>query len=227
MRRRQLADSLEHRVRSGHVAERLVQVGGFGVQPAELVRIDQQRLDLRGEPQLPVDGRPEERLLARAVAREDQRLAAIVPDGEPEHALEPSDRVPPVPLVEGNDVLDVPVRAERIAPSRRLRAQLARVVDLAVADHPDRAVGALKRLVASREVHDGEAPRAEAGALVPDDPLPVRAAVLKRGGHLRNALGVLERRSRDGHRSEDAAHNLSLSPHRRSPAPRRGEGARE
>src|SRR3989442_14461664 len=184
-------------------------MSGHGVQSAGLVRVDEERLDLGGEPELSLDARPEERLLARAVAREDQRCPAIVPNGEAEHPLEPSDRARPVPLVEGDNVLDVTLRAERVPPPRGFAPEVARVVDLAVADHPDAAVGALKRLVAGREVHDGEGARAEARALMPDDALSVRTAVLQRGRHLRDAPRMPERLARQRDGAEDAAHHLT------------------
>src|SRR3989442_14867943 len=111
-------------------------MSGHGVQSAGLVRVDEQRLDLGGEPELSLDARPEERLLARAIAREDQRCPAIAPNGEAEHPLEPSDPARPVPLVEGDNVLDVTLRSARIPPPPGLVPVVARVAALAVADQP-------------------------------------------------------------------------------------------
>src|SRR5207245_2111927 len=81
--------------------------------------------------------------------------------------------------------LDVAVRAERVAPGARFAAQVGRVVDLAVADHPDLAVRTLERLVAGREVHDRGAPRARSGPRVSDGASAGRAPVAGVGGQSR------------------------------------------
>src|SRR5207237_4527280 len=106
-------------------------------------------------------------------ARQHASAPRLVPDREAEHPLEPRDGVRAEPLVEGNDRFDVAVRAEGIAPCGRFLPQRRRIVDLAVADHPDLAVGALERLVAGREIHDGEPARTHARALVTDDAFAV------------------------------------------------------
>src|SRR5207237_8963302 len=99
---------------------------------------------------------------------QDQTAARIVPQGEPEHALEPWHGVGAESLIQRHDRLDVARRAERVARPRAFFAQRWRVLDLAVADHPDRVVGTLERLVAGGQVHDGEAAGAQARALVAD-----------------------------------------------------------
>jgi hypothetical protein len=212
MGRRELRDAVEHRVRGGDVAERAVQRRCRGVHAARLVGVDEQRLDLRGEPQLAVHLCPKQRLLTGAVARQHQPLVPVVPHRHPEHPLEPADAVRPEALVQRHDGLDVAGRAERIAGARILAAQLRGVVDLAVANHPDGAIGALERLIAGGQVHDGEPAGAQARARVADGALAVGAAVRERGRHRGQAVGVLERRARERDGAEDAAHYRRFLP---------------
>ena len=64
-----------------------------------------------------------------------------------------------------------------IAVALELAAQLAVVVDLAVADQPDRAVGVAQRLLAAFEVDDRQAAMPERRALVVIDAFAVGAAM--------------------------------------------------
>src|SRR6266542_3005665 len=199
---------------SRDVAQRAVQRRREPLEPPRLVRKGEQRLDLRGEPQLAVHLGPEQRLLARAVAREHEAPAPVVPHRQPEHALEPADRVGTEALVQRYDGLDVSGGAERVALPSALPAELGRIVDLAVAHHPDRAVRALKRLVAGGEIHDGEPARADARALVAHDLLAVRPAVRERSRHRPEAARMTQRATRERDDAENAAHAspLLLSP---------------
>src|SRR5439155_15135380 len=127
--------------------ERGVERRGDRVDASRLVGVDEKRLDLRGEAQFAVDLGPEKRLLARAVAREDEAPRVIVPHGEPEHALQPAHRVRAEARVQRDDGLDVALRPEGVARRGALAAERGRVVNLPVAYHPDRAVRALEGLV--------------------------------------------------------------------------------
>src|SRR3989442_7326741 len=115
-------DALEHCIRSRHIAERAIQRKGFAIDAPELIGEFKERLYLGSEAQLSVQLGPEQRLLSRAIAREQQPLARVVPDRESKHSLEPGNRVGAEALVEGHDCFDVATRAERIAP-RRCRSE--------------------------------------------------------------------------------------------------------
>jgi len=205
-------------MRRGHVSQRRVQARRDVVHAARLIREDEQGLDLGGEPQLAGHIGPKQRLFAGAVAGEHQASLGVVPHGQPEHALQPAHAVGAEARVQRHDRFDVARRTERIAGAGAFVAQLASVVDLAVADHPDRAVRTLERLIAGREIHDGEPAGAQARPLVPDDALPVRAAVRECRGHCRDAVGMFERGARERDGAENAAH------YRTTPPPRGGWG---
>jgi len=110
-------------------------------------------------------------------------------------------------LVEGDDRFDVAVRAEGIAPCGCFLSQRRRIVDLAVANHPDLPVGALEGLVAGCEIHDREPARTDARVLVTDDAFSVGPAVAQGGGHPRERLRVPQRCLTLRYRAEDAAHS--------------------
>ena len=202
----ELVNSFEHRVGRGDVAEGAIQRQGRPIHAARLVGEREQRLDLGREADLAVHARPEERFLARSIARQEEAPAAVVPDREPEHAVEPVDHAVAVALVEWDDVLDVAAGSERVAPSCGLAPQVGRVVNLAVAHHPDRPVRALEGLLARGEIHDGETPRADPRTLVAHDPLAVGAAMPERLGHAGEALRVVEGAAGEGYGAEDATH---------------------
>jgi hypothetical protein len=85
MGRRQLRHLAEHAQRRGHDPQRqiLVQRRPVDLRPAGQER--QQTLDLRGEGELAAREAIEEGLLAQVVARGEQALFVLVPDGEGEH----------------------------------------------------------------------------------------------------------------------------------------------
>src|SRR5437870_2904046 len=154
------------------------------------------------------------RSLTGAVAREHQPPVPVVARRQPDPPLEPGDAVRGEALIERNDRLDVARRAEGIPGEGILAAQLRRVVDLAVANHPDGAIGVLERLVAGGQVHDGESAGTQPCALVAHDALAVGTAMSQRGRHGRYAVGMLERGARERDGAEDAAHYRPLPPRR-------------
>ena len=106
----------------------------------------------------------EQRLLAEAVARQQQAAAALVPEGEREHAVERVHELRAVLLVEVDEHLGVRAAAEGVPALLEQVAQLAVVVDLAVQRRPHVARLVGERLVAAGDVDHAEAPRAERDA---------------------------------------------------------------
>src|SRR4029077_12108696 len=102
----------------------------------------------------------EERLLAEAIADDEQPLPARVPDGERVHSLDDVPQIVSVLLIQVREGLGVRPALQSVSgafepsPDRRV------VVDLSVEGAPDRAVLVAPGLVAVVEVDDAEPPRA-------------------------------------------------------------------
>ncbi len=155
---------------------RLVQRGPLGPDR-------QDRLDLRREQQLPLGDAVVQGLDAEPVPREEQALLAPVPDGEREHALQRLDAALRLFLVEVHDGLGVAAGPVAMAVRLEAGAQGGVVVDLAVEGDPDPLVLVRHRLLAARDVHDGEAAVGEADRPVDPEPFAVRAAMAEHVAH--------------------------------------------
>ena len=83
---------------------------------------------------------PVQRLLAHAIARQQQPLAPRIPQRERKHAMQPQQRIVAPLLVGMNDHLGVAAGRETVAAAHQFLAQLAKVVDLAVEYQLDRAI---------------------------------------------------------------------------------------
>src|SRR5437763_15075886 len=80
------------------------------------------------------------------------------------------------------------MREEPMAASLELGAQLAIVVDLAVADQPQRAVGGTQRLMSAGDVDDREAPHPNCGWAVDVRAVVVRTTMNRDAPHLTERL---------------------------------------
>jgi hypothetical protein len=112
----------------------------------------QQRLHLRSEIEASVRLRIKQRLDAHPVAREQQRARPRVPDGQAEHPAQARDSRRSPLFIGVDDDLGVRGGPEAMPVTLELGAQLAKVVDLAVEDGPDRAVLVEDRLLSGGEV---------------------------------------------------------------------------
>src|SRR5439155_17408170 len=137
----------------------------------------EERLRLRGEEEAVGRRGVAERLLAEAVARQDQATAASVPQRQAEHPVEEIDEVEPVLLVEVRQHLGIAPGSEAVPPSFERGAKRSAVVDLAVAHRDDVARLVAERLGAARDVDDGEPPAAEGGLAADRGTIAVRSAV--------------------------------------------------
>ncbi len=191
----QLPHSRDHRAWAGHVREHEERIDRVRVELTQL-RLDlEQRGQFRGEQQLAVVLVQEQRLLAEAVAREQQAPAALIPDGKGEHALQGVHHRLAVFLIQVNQHLGIGVRCELVPPPPEVLAQLRVVVDLAVERRPHRSVLVAQRLMAPGYVHDRQtagADRHPAGRIAVH-PLVVGSTVAQGRAHRphRAAVGVL------------------------------------
>ncbi len=100
-------------------------------QPAGLVAIDQ-------------------RLLAQAVAGQEQQAALGVPEGEGEHAVQQADHFRAFIFIEMDEGFRVALRLEAMPAAFEAAAQGGEIVNLAVEDDPHRLVLVGQRLPRSR-----------------------------------------------------------------------------
>ena len=209
-RRRGFADLREECARAWDEAERQVQAERLGIERAIHARERQDRLQLGREDEASAVTVEVERLLSKAIAREEQRARVSVPQRQREHARELGQRRRAVELEQPQDDFGVGARTKRVPQVLQLGAQLAKVVDLAVVDEREAAIVTLHRLVARRrQILDGEAARAHRDALGDVQPAVVRPAVKDEPIHLREERTV--RQARGVYEAVDATHARSLS----------------
>ena len=148
-----------------------------------------------------------DRLLAEAIAREEQPLAPRVPDGEREHPVDAlRKRFAPL-LVPVDEHLGVAVAAEHVSVRNQLGAQMQVVVDLAVEGDPDGPVLVRHRLGAGRgEIDDRQAPVAERDGPVHVQAAPVGAAMRDDLRHASDELAVGRLSGIAVQEAADAAH---------------------
>src|SRR5207249_11563074 len=115
-------------------------------------RILQDRFRFRGEPQAAAVEPVVERLLAEAVAREQEAAPSSVPQREREHAAQHPNAVLAVVLVQMDDDLRVRVRGYAVSTLDERRLKLLVVVDLTVQNEDDAAILVEDRLVAGLEI---------------------------------------------------------------------------
>ena len=183
MPRLELADVAIDRARGEDVAERQIFFESAVIDLAVPRRAPGERLDLATEVQGPIEHRIEERLLAQAIARQQQLAPALIVDGEREHPLQAPDGVGSPLFVGVNDRLGVRGGPEAMAARLELLPELAVVVDLAVEDDPDAAVLVLHRLMAAGAVDDGQPAVTERRVRIGKHAAAVRAAVPEAVGH--------------------------------------------
>ena len=206
---RQLAGAGEDRALAGDVAEDEVFVDRDRVELGADRGPGGERGQLRGEVEPVARVRVEERLLAEAVAGDQQRPRPRVPDREGEHPLERVHEVGPVLLVEVDQDLGVGPGRQGVAALAQQLLQARVVVDLAVQRRPDRPVLVRERLVPVLDVDHAEAAGAEAdaGGGVAVDAFVVGPAVDHRRVHRprRGPLGVAGAAAYPAHQAAPAA----------------------
>ena len=122
-----------------------------------------------------------------------------------EHALELIHEVQPEVLVKMGDHLGIAPGAEAMPRALEPLAQRPVIVDLAVADHADRAVLVRERLPTVRDVDDRQPPAAESGAALDRHPVAVGTAVDQRLTHALEQ-GRIRLPARTHHDTVDPAH---------------------
>jgi hypothetical protein len=211
MRRRQAPDGGVDRGRIGHVAERQEIVDGCRVEAARYAGQRQQGRDLGCEgPAAIGQARIVQRLLAQAVAREQELATNPVPQGEREHPVQAVQHADaPGPPAE-QDRLRVGAGKEAVALGLELTSEVGMVVDLPVEGDHHFAIGRRHRLGAASEVDDREATMAEAHMRLRMKALAIGTAMADRIGHPTKLALIRDGRVHAMKKADDAAHALLL-----------------
>ncbi len=192
---RELANALVDRVRGGNIVEPQQQTERAAVDLSVPIGVRLEGGELRAEQEGLPRGAVVERLLAEAIARQDERSLAAVPKPEGEHAdrtLEGT-AYPPRRYGREQDLrIAVPPPSRRRARALQLGAQLGVIVDFTIErDDPAARVGKHRLMPGRREVDDREPPvgQRRAGVLIDPHAVIVGAAPGNRVRHLaRDAL---------------------------------------
>src|SRR2546423_467582 len=92
----------------------------------------------------------------QAVPRQQQALAALIPEPKSEHAAQTLDAPVAPCLVTMNDNLGVRAGPKNVTEPLQFRTEFLKVVDFAVERHPNGLVFVGERLGATREINDRE-----------------------------------------------------------------------
>ncbi len=203
---RQLMDAFERRARRKWRPEGEALVERQRIELGLQAGIEEERFDFGGENQHAVVDRVVERPHTHAVARHHQALAAPIPDGVGEIAVERLHARGPVLRIGVQDGFGVAAGAELPAARDQLGRQLDVVEDLAVERDPDIAVGRGERLLAAREVDDREASVAERRALVEVDAGCIGPAMAHGLDHALEHGARRQRARLEGDEAGDATH---------------------
>ncbi len=214
--RRDLLHPRPRRALGRHVLQHQVLGHGLGVQVGRGGQERQHGVEGRAEGDRVARGRRVERLLAEAVAREEDLALVQVHDGEREHPAQALHHGRAVRRVERGEDLGVAGGPHRVSAPHEVRAQLVMVVDLAVEGHDVAAVGRDHRLRSVRAVDDRQpCVREPDPALGPHVQL-VGPAVADR---LQRALERVAIGGAGAQDAREAAHQSILRPRgKRSPA---------
>src|ERR1041385_1171909 len=121
----------------------------------------QQNFRLGREDQRVVEDAPVQRLLSKAVARDQESTPAAIPKSKGKHAVELADHSVAVLFVQMWQHFSVRSATKLVSALFEIDAQLAIVVNLAVEDDSDRAVFVENRLFTGHEIDDRQAAHSE------------------------------------------------------------------
>ncbi len=187
---RQRLDALEYGVwRQGcPVGEDFAQ--RFRIQTARHFGQGEQGLDLGGKGQTARHASVKQRPDAGAVAGQQQALTRHVPQGEGELAVELIDQRVAVVFIQVHQHFGIGLRGEAMAAALQLGAQFDVIENLAVEDHPYRAVFVAHRLVAAGQVDDAQAGVGQTDRSFVVEPLLIRPAVMQLADHRGKLRGI-------------------------------------
>src|SRR5947199_8348297 len=136
----QLSNRAISRERSRNADERQIIMNRFVIDVQTDARVSQQGIELGTEDQLSVELSVQQRLLSHAIARQEKRFGAFIPNRKRKHPAQVLWTIG-APLIVGvNDSFSVAVGIELVAELFELLAHFSIVVDFAVENIPCLAV---------------------------------------------------------------------------------------
>src|ERR1051326_4730326 len=152
----ELAHAFQGRQWFGHVLVMKVKIDRGWIELERNASRSQQRFHLRREEHAVVRLVKIDRLLAHAIAADDEPLASRVPERKRKHAAQVLDEIKPVLFVEMKNGFAVAVGLKLMAELVESLAQFDEVVNLAVRDERECAVFVVKRLPTAVEIDDAQ-----------------------------------------------------------------------
>src|ERR1017187_6864108 len=116
----------------------------------------QDRLDFRSEHQIAFVQSIMQRLLAHAIARQQQKLLTLIVQSNGEHAAQFLNTLGPDFLVQVNYDFSVGVGIETVAAILKLPPEVRKVIDFSIENDPDAAIFVVNRLPTGTEVNDAQ-----------------------------------------------------------------------
>src|SRR5262249_44965579 len=134
-------------------------------------------LDLGSEQQRVVALRVKQRSDPGLVPRKHQLMLVPVVKSHGELAVQPTDEAGAVVLIHMDEDFDIAAGAETVTARFELPAQIAKIIDFAVADRDDRAVLVEVRLIAGGEIDNGKPAARQSNSVAEERAAIVRTAM--------------------------------------------------
>src|SRR5580692_4397056 len=147
-------------------------------------------LDLRSEQQPAFVQRIMQRLLAHPVTRQQQQFAAVIVQGNGEHASQFLHALGPHFLIQVKDNFSIRMGVKAMTATFKLLAQLRKVIDFSVKNDPQARVFVVNRLSPAGKVNDTQAAHPESYGALRVDALVVRTAVNNGLTHPADVFGI-------------------------------------
>src|SRR5262249_34409866 len=176
----ELPDAAQNGQRRRHGHEREVVKDRFRIDRVVDVVETPQRLQLRRETDFRSDARVVQRLLAEAVARENEDAGIAIPERECEHAVYECEPVDPVTCKMVQQHLSVTVRFEDNDFAAEIPSKVLEVIDFAVEYDSKTPVRRGHRLVTAGEIDDRKPTHSERNTLIGEAADIVRSPMCQR-----------------------------------------------
>ena len=170
---RQFARAAENARFSRNISHRQIAIERGRIDRSIEIRVRQQALQFRGKSQLAVGHGIEQRLFARAIARQQQDVRSLIVKRDGEHAVEMRKTIRAPFTIGGQNDFRIRLGTELVPLGHQEASKFEVVVDLAIEDDGERTCRILHGLMAARrKIDDGQPAHREADGFVRRPPGP-------------------------------------------------------